>query len=85
MLFINAKEKQLVSWRGGCLFFLLEFFFLNLAKTSQKTSSKLVSIMSKHEKVWKRRFLLVPVIVKMLTLEASNDAPSLIFQKIISH
>lgn len=35
----------------GVSFLLSEFFFLNLAKISQKTSSKLVSILSRHEKV----------------------------------
>lgn len=53
MLFINAKEKQLVSSGGGVgvSFLLSEFFFLNLVKISQKASSKLVSILSRHEKV----------------------------------
>lgn len=52
MLFINTKQKQLVSWsEGRVLVLFLAFLFLNLAKTSQKTSSKLGSILSRHESV----------------------------------
>lgn len=78
MLFISAKPKQLVS--GGDTLVL----FLNLAKSSQNTSSNLGIVLSRCGEVWNECLLVIAMVGEILTLASFNDAPSLIIPRIIS-